>query len=77
MPQRSQLLDTAGRPLAQPSVAYAAGVRPGALRNPTATADALAELTGLAAGQILAQINAAPSASFLRSCIFARPPIAG
>ncbi len=65
MPPRSQLLDTAGRPLAQPSVAYAAGVRPGALRNPTATADALAELTGLAAGQILAQINAAPSASFL------------
>jgi cell division protein FtsI/penicillin-binding protein 2 len=66
LPRRAQLLDAAGKPLAQPSLAYVAGVRPGALKHPGATADALARVTRLPASQMLGQILAAPSATFLK-----------
>jgi cell division protein FtsI/penicillin-binding protein 2 len=74
IPRRAQLLDSAGKPLAQPSPAYIAGVRPDALKNPTATADALARATGLPASQMLGQILAAPSASFL-TLVHLRPAV--
>jgi cell division protein FtsI/penicillin-binding protein 2 len=66
LPRRAQLLDATGRPLAQPSLAYVAGVRPGALKHPSVTADDLARATGLPASQMLGQILAAPSATFLK-----------
>jgi len=66
MPRRAQLVDSAGKPLAQPSLAYVAGVRPGALKHPSATADDLARVTGLPASQMLGQIVAAPSVAFLK-----------
>ncbi len=65
LPRRAQLLDAAGKPLGQPSPAYVAGVRPGALKHPSATAHALARATGLPASQMLGQILAAPSTTFL------------
>ena len=65
MPGRAQLEDQSGRPLAVPSLVYAVGVRPGALADPTATADALATVTGLDPAQVYGQIVAAPSTTFL------------
>jgi cell division protein FtsI/penicillin-binding protein 2 len=65
LPRRAQLLDAGGQPLALLSPAYVAGVRPGALKHPGATALALARATGLPASQLLGQIHAAPSATFL------------
>jgi cell division protein FtsI/penicillin-binding protein 2 len=73
LPLRAQLLDAEGNPLAQPSLAYVAGVRPGALKHPGATADALARATGLPASQMLGQILAAPSATFLKLVHLAPP----
>jgi cell division protein FtsI/penicillin-binding protein 2 len=74
LPRRAQLLDAAGQPLAQPSPAYVAGVRPGALRHPSVTAHALARATGLPASQVLGQILAAPSATFL-ALVHLRPAV--
>jgi cell division protein FtsI/penicillin-binding protein 2 len=65
MPGRAQLEDESGHPLAVPSLVYAVGVRPGALADPTATADALAGVTGLDPAQVYGQIVAAPSTPFL------------
>ena len=64
-PGRAQLEDQAGRPLAVPSAVFAVGVRPGALADPTATADGLAAVTGLDPAQVYGQIVAAPSNAFL------------
>ncbi|HEY3982026.1 MAG TPA: penicillin-binding transpeptidase domain-containing protein [Streptosporangiaceae bacterium] len=64
-PARAQLEDQAGRPLAVPSAVYAVGVHPGALADPTATADALATVAGLDPAQVYGQIVAAPSNGFL------------
>jgi cell division protein FtsI/penicillin-binding protein 2 len=65
MPGRAQLQDSAGNPLTLRSLVYAVGVRPGTLTHPEQTADALAAVTGLDAGQIYGQIIAAPSKTFL------------
>jgi cell division protein FtsI/penicillin-binding protein 2 len=65
IPARAQLEDQSGRPLAVPSLVYAVGVRPGTLTDPTATADALATVTGLDPAQVYGQIVAAPSTAFL------------
>jgi cell division protein FtsI/penicillin-binding protein 2 len=65
MPSRAQLQDTAGRPLAKPSPVYSIGVRPGRLRHPRNTADAVARVTNLDASQVYGQIIAAPSKSYL------------
>ena len=65
MPGRAQLEDESGRSLAVPSLVYAVGVRPGALTDPTATADGLAAVTGLDPAQVYGQIVAAPSTTFL------------
>ena len=64
-PGRAQLEDQAGRPLAVPSPVYAVGVVPGALTDPTATADGLAAVTSLDPAQVYGQIVAAPSNAFL------------
>jgi cell division protein FtsI/penicillin-binding protein 2 len=67
VPPRAQLLDAAGNPLLRPSLVYRLGVVPDELRNPALTASALAQATGLGsdAAEMLGQILAAPSDSFL------------
>lgn len=65
-PSRAQIQDSAGAPLALPSLVYAVGVRPGRLQHPQQTASALAAATGLDSTQVYGQIIAAPSESFLR-----------
>ena len=67
VPPRAQLLDTGGQPLLRPSRVYKVGVIPDELRNPQLTATRLAKATGLGAesGEMLGQILAAPSDSFL------------
>jgi cell division protein FtsI/penicillin-binding protein 2 len=64
-PQRAQLLDAEGNPLAPLSTVYTVGVVPDTLKNPARTANALARATGLSASQILGWITEAPGASFL------------
>src|SRR6202167_107962 len=64
-PQRAQLLDAEGKPLAPLSTVYTVGVMPGRLKNPERTADGLARVTGLSASQILGWITEAPGANFL------------
>jgi cell division protein FtsI/penicillin-binding protein 2 len=64
-PQRAQLLDAEGKPLAPLSTVYTVGVVPGTLAHPVHTADGLAKATGLSASQMLGWITEAPGASFL------------
>jgi len=64
-PQRAQLLDAEGKPLAPLSAVYTVGVMPGRLKNPERTADGLAKVTGLSATQLLGWITEAPGANFL------------
>jgi cell division protein FtsI/penicillin-binding protein 2 len=64
-PQRAQLLDAEGKPLAPLSTVYTVGVVPGTLAHPVHTADGLAKATGLSASQIRGWITEAPGASFL------------
>lgn len=73
MPPRAQLLDASGKPLTPRDRVYEAGVRPGALRHPGRTASTLAQVTGLAAAQILGWIRGAPSTRFLELIRFSRP----
>jgi hypothetical protein len=67
VPRRAQVLNATGGSLEQPSPVYIVGVRPDRLRHPGRTAGELARATGLTglASQVLGQIQAAPSASFL------------
>ena len=65
MPQRAQLLDAEGAPLAPLSLVYTVGVIPGRLARPARTASGLASATGLVASQVLSWIDEAPSAGFL------------
>jgi cell division protein FtsI/penicillin-binding protein 2 len=64
-PQRAQLLDAEGKPLAPLSTVYTAGVVPDRLKNPAQTADGLAKVTGLPANQVLGWITEAPGANYL------------
>jgi cell division protein FtsI/penicillin-binding protein 2 len=64
-PQRAQLLDAEGKPLAPLSTVYTVGVVPDTLRNPGRTADGLARATGLSASQMVGWITEAPGASYL------------
>ena len=64
-PQRAQLLDAEGKPLAPLSAVYTVGVTPDRLKNPERTAAGLAKVTGLSATQILGWITEAPGANFL------------
>jgi transpeptidase family protein/MecA-like transpeptidase family protein/penicillin-binding protein len=63
-PRRKPLLDAAGQPLQTPSVAYVAGVRPGRLTQPAATAKALGRATRLDPVELLGWILTAPKDSF-------------
>jgi cell division protein FtsI/penicillin-binding protein 2 len=65
MPQRAQLLDAQGKPLAPASLVYTVGVVPDRLKDPAATASGLASATGLPASQVLGWITTAPGAGFL------------
>jgi cell division protein FtsI/penicillin-binding protein 2 len=65
-PGRAAVLDAQGQPLQVPSLVYVVGVMPSALTDPVATADRFAAATGLDAGQVLGQINAAPPKQFLK-----------
>ncbi|HXP20563.1 MAG TPA: penicillin-binding transpeptidase domain-containing protein [Streptosporangiaceae bacterium] len=67
VPPRAQLLDAAGQPLLRRSPAYRLGVVPDELRHPGLTASALAQATDLGSEsqEMLGQILAAPSDSFL------------
>ena len=65
-PDRASVLDAEGQPLQVPSPVYVVGVIPSALTDPAATADRFATATGLDAGQVLGQINAAPPNQFLK-----------
>ncbi len=62
---RAELQDASGQPLTVPSLTYEVGVIPGQLADPTATASQIADVTGLQAGQVEGQIEAAPSREFL------------
>jgi cell division protein FtsI/penicillin-binding protein 2 len=64
-PQRAQVLDAEGKPLAPLSPVDTVGVVPDTLRNPALTANGLARATGLSASQILGWITEAPGAGFL------------
>ena len=64
-PQRAQLLDAEGKPLAPLSTVYTVGVTPDRLKNPERTAAGLAKVTALSATQILGWITEAPGANFL------------
>ena len=48
-PQRAQLLDAEGKPLAPLSAVYTVGVTPDRLKNPERTAAGLAKITALSA----------------------------
>ncbi len=62
---RMPLLDAEGRPLQTRSTAYVAGVRPGRLHSPSATAQGLGRATGIDPTEILGWILAAPRKQFL------------
>ena len=62
---RSQLLDSAGQPLAVPSRVYKVGVIPGQLTDPDQTAADLGVLTRIPPAQIEGQMDQAPSATFI------------
>jgi cell division protein FtsI/penicillin-binding protein 2 len=62
---RSQLLDSAGQPLAVRSLVYKVGVTPDRLTDPEQTADDLGSVTKIPADQIEGQMDQAPSAKFL------------
>ncbi len=62
---RAYLEDASGQPLTVLSPVYEIGVVPAKLRRPTATADGIAKIANLPAGQVLGQIQAAPSRQFL------------
>jgi cell division protein FtsI/penicillin-binding protein 2 len=64
-PQRGQVTDASGSPLAPESTVYHAGVYPGKLRSPRATAAGFSQATGLNSQQVLGQISAAPPRQFL------------
>ena len=65
-PDRAAVLDAKGNPLQVKATAYVLGVVPDRLASPAKTAQAFAKPTKLQAGQVLGQIMAAPSHSFLR-----------
>jgi cell division protein FtsI/penicillin-binding protein 2 len=65
VPQRAQVLDAEGKPLAPLSTVYTVGVVPDSLSKPARTASALAKATGLSASQLLGWISEAPGADFL------------
>lgn len=65
LPPRAPVLDASGQPLTTRSPVYVAGVRPGSLTSPAATAAALAAATGLTSNQLLRRIQAAPPAALL------------
>jgi cell division protein FtsI/penicillin-binding protein 2 len=62
---RMPILDAEGRPLQVRSTAYVVGVVPRKLKNATATADALGQVTHIEPGEMLSWIRAAPSGRFL------------
>jgi cell division protein FtsI/penicillin-binding protein 2 len=64
-PQRAQVEDMSGKPLIAQSADYQAGVYPGRLTSPAATAAAFSRVTGLNEQQVLGQIQAAPPGEFL------------
>jgi cell division protein FtsI/penicillin-binding protein 2 len=68
--RRMPILDAEGRPLQIRSTAYMVGVKPGRLKNPTATADGLGRATGIEPTEILGWIRAAPSSPFLELVTF-------
>ena len=65
-PARAAVLDAEGDPLELITPAYEVGVWPARLASQAATARAFAARTGLAAGQVLGQIAAAPPDAFFR-----------
>jgi cell division protein FtsI/penicillin-binding protein 2 len=65
MPERAQLLDAEGAPLAPLSLVYTVGVVPDRLKDPAQTANGLAKATGVAQSQLLGWITEAPGAAFL------------
>ena len=65
-PARAAVLDAEGAPLELSTPAYEVGVWPARLASQAATARAFAARTGLAAGQVLGQIAAAPPNQFFR-----------
>ncbi len=65
-PARAAVLDAQGDPLELSAPAYVVGVWPDRLASQAATARAFAARTGLAAGQVLGQIAAAPPQAFFR-----------
>jgi cell division protein FtsI/penicillin-binding protein 2 len=62
---RMPILDAEGRPLQVKSTAYVVGVVPGKLKNATATADALFQVTNIEPAEMLGWIRAARSGRFL------------
>jgi cell division protein FtsI/penicillin-binding protein 2 len=64
-PPRMPLLDAAGDPLQTLSTAFVAGVVPGDLKHPPATAQALGQATRIDPTEILGWIQAAPRNRFL------------
>ena len=68
--RRMPILDADGRPLQVRSTAYMVGVKPGRLKNATATADGLGRVTGIEPTEILGWIRAAPSSPFLELVTF-------
>jgi cell division protein FtsI/penicillin-binding protein 2 len=62
---RSQLLDSAGRPLSVPSKVYEVGVIPDMLTNPVRTASMLAAVTQIPKDQIQGQIEQTLQGDFL------------
>jgi cell division protein FtsI/penicillin-binding protein 2 len=63
---RSNLLDSANKPLATSSPVYWVGVTPGLLKDPQLTAEGLAEATNLSAVQIEGQMDQALPGQFLQ-----------
>ncbi|HEY3733788.1 MAG TPA: penicillin-binding transpeptidase domain-containing protein, partial [Streptosporangiaceae bacterium] len=65
LPSRAMVLGAGGQPLQRMASTYLAGVRPGRLADPQATAAAFGQVTGLDTGQVRDQILAAPRDAFL------------
>jgi transpeptidase family protein/MecA-like transpeptidase family protein/penicillin-binding protein len=63
-PRRKPLLDDTGHPLQTPSLAWVAGVRPGKLKDPWATAMALGAVTKLEPTELLGWMQVAPRNPF-------------
>jgi cell division protein FtsI/penicillin-binding protein 2 len=73
LPDRAPITDAAGAPLFAPTEVVNVGVDPAQVTDLAALADALSEATGIAAEEIVADVEAAPAGQFVPVITLRRP----